>query len=165
MTNPFTSFAFNPTGVTLASPTRTMPLRLADFKNVKDFGATGAGFPTDDLAAIQAATVNFVASTSAPSLGTVYFPPWELLCVRTDQFRHGSPNGNVSIVFSHRTWRLDHHRELCRLHTHPHRPGHYGRQWQRYRQAEHRQHQRIGRRHSIWWDRWRRHSQLHHYCE
>lgn len=63
---PFSSFAFAATG----SPTaRTMPDRLAEIKNVKDFGARGTG-STDDTAAIQAA-VNW---TSGANRGTVYFP-------------------------------------------------------------------------------------------
>ena len=98
MANPFTSFAFNPTGVTLSPPTRTMPLRLADSKDVRDFGATGLGFPNDDLSAIQAA-VNFVGSSpAAASLGTVYFPPGNYYVSGPINF-DGSPNANVCIVF------------------------------------------------------------------
>ena len=63
---PFSSFAFAATG----SPTaRTMPDRLAEIKNVKDFGARGLG-STDDTAAIQAA-VNW---SPGPNRGTIYFP-------------------------------------------------------------------------------------------
>ena len=63
---PFSSFAFAATG----SPTaRTMPDRLAEIKNVKDFGARGNG-STDDTAAIQAA-VNW---TGGAHRGTVHFP-------------------------------------------------------------------------------------------
>ena len=63
---PFSSFAFAATG----SPTaRTMPDRLSEIKNVKDFGARGNG-STDDTAAIQAA-VNW---TSSAGRGTVHFP-------------------------------------------------------------------------------------------
>ena len=63
---PFSSFAFAATG----SPTaRTMPDRLAEIKNVKDFGARGNG-STDDTAAIQAA-VNW---TGGANRGTVHFP-------------------------------------------------------------------------------------------
>lgn len=63
----FVNFAFPATG----TPTsRTMPDRLAEVKNVKDFGALGNG-STDDRAAIQAA----VDWTSGADRGTVYFPP------------------------------------------------------------------------------------------
>lgn len=67
MTNPFTSFAFAATG---GSAGRTLPDRLTDIKNVKDFGAKGDGL-TDDWAAIMAAfnwTVN-------DNRGTLFFPP------------------------------------------------------------------------------------------
>jgi hypothetical protein len=62
----FTSFAFPATG---APTPRTMPERLAEIKNVKDFGAKGDG-GADDTAAIQAA----VDWTSEASRGTIYFP-------------------------------------------------------------------------------------------
>ena len=55
----------------LSPPTITLPTRLAEIKNVKDFGATGAGFPTDDWAAIMAA-FNW---TGGGGRGTIYFPP------------------------------------------------------------------------------------------
>ena len=48
---PFSSFAFRATG---APTVRTMPDRLGDVKNVKDFGAPGDG-TGDDAPAIQAA--------------------------------------------------------------------------------------------------------------
>lgn len=67
MTNPFTAFAFAATGEPTA---RTLPDRLADIKNVKDFGATGNGV-TDDWAAIMAA-VNW---TTSGNRGLIYFPP------------------------------------------------------------------------------------------
>lgn len=62
----FVNFAFPASG----SPTsRTMPDRLAEIKDVKDFGAIGDG-TADDTAAIQAA-VNW---TSGANRGTIYFP-------------------------------------------------------------------------------------------
>ena len=53
-TNPFTAFAFEASGSGV-NTSRTMPARISDIINVKDYGATGAGFPTDDWAAIMAA--------------------------------------------------------------------------------------------------------------
>lgn len=67
MSTQFSTFAFPATG----EPTnRTLPGRLADIKNVRDFGATGDGV-TDDWAAIMAA-LNW---TSATNRGTIFFPP------------------------------------------------------------------------------------------
>src|SRR6476619_3655796 len=62
----FTNFAFNATG---AGATRTMPDRLADIKNVKDFGAVGNGV-ANDTAAIQTA-MNWAANI----IGVIFFPP------------------------------------------------------------------------------------------
>jgi hypothetical protein len=67
---PFSSFAFQAEG---APTSRTMPKRLAEIKNVKDFGAVGDN-STDDTAAIQAA-VNYAGGPySSASRGTIFFP-------------------------------------------------------------------------------------------
>ena len=65
---PFTTFDFKATGAPTA---RTMPDRLAEVKNVLDFGAdpTG-GNPSTNVTAIQAA----VDWTTGPDRGTIYFP-------------------------------------------------------------------------------------------
>ncbi len=71
---PFTTFPFRSTSGDTA---RTMPDRLDDVINVKDFGATGNG-STNDRVAIQAALdyafTNSVGVVS-PTRGAVYFPP------------------------------------------------------------------------------------------
>lgn len=64
---PFTSYAFN---AAYGTGARTMPDRLSDVKNVKDFGAVGDGL-ANDTTAIQAA-VNW---TSSLNRGTIFFPP------------------------------------------------------------------------------------------
>jgi hypothetical protein len=67
----FTNFRFAATG----APTgRTMPDRLGDVTNVKDWGATGNG-RTNDGPAIQAAIDQAIAAGG----GTVYFPPGDYL--------------------------------------------------------------------------------------
>src|ERR1700730_695590 len=71
----FTSFGFPVNSANGATATRTMPQRLWDVFNVKDFGALGnydptRGILTDDTAAIQAA-LNVAANAWG---GTVYFP-------------------------------------------------------------------------------------------
>lgn len=65
----FPSFAFAATG----SPTpRTLPDRLAEIKNVKDFGAIGDGVADDWPAIMAAFNWTVVARTNR---GTIYFPP------------------------------------------------------------------------------------------
>lgn len=63
---PFTTFAFQATG---EPASRTMPDRLADIKNVLDFGADLTD-GSDSTAAIQAA-INW---TSGANRGTIFFP-------------------------------------------------------------------------------------------
>jgi pectate lyase-like protein len=67
----FTNFSFAATG---APTPRTMPERLSDIINVKDWGAVGNG-STPDSAAIQAA-IDYCSSTAGgkPAGGTVFFP-------------------------------------------------------------------------------------------
>jgi polygalacturonase len=66
MTTQFTAFQANN-----APTARTLPDRLADIKNVRDFDAVGDGV-TDDCSAIMAA-MNWRAGNT--TRGTVYFPP------------------------------------------------------------------------------------------
>ena len=68
----FTNFSFPATGAPTA---RTMPDRLDDVINVKDWGATGNG-STDDTAAIRAAIAHAKSIGKYPTIGaTIYFPP------------------------------------------------------------------------------------------
>ena len=85
---PFTTFGFKSTGSITA---RTQPDRLAEVKNVLDFGADPTG-ATDSQAAIQAA-VNW---TGGPDRGVIFFP--------LGFYSIGSPitynyNGPLSICF------------------------------------------------------------------
>ena len=79
---PFTAFAFAATG---APTPRTMPDRLAEVINVKDFGAVGDG-QTNDTAAIQAAfDAAFKTGGTPHGLNgylnrAVYFPGGRYLC-------------------------------------------------------------------------------------
>ena len=75
MSNPFTAFPFEASG-TNVNTSRTMPDRLSDIINVKDYGATGAGFPTDDWSAIMAAFNHgqiTLVTTAGGSGGTLTF--------------------------------------------------------------------------------------------
>src|SRR3954470_17820255 len=85
---PFTNFAFRATG---APTPRTMPDRLAEIKNVLDFGADPTGV-TDSRAAIQ----NAVDWTSGANRGTIYFPAGHYLTTGPITFNYG---GNLSICF------------------------------------------------------------------
>jgi hypothetical protein len=85
---PFSSFAFPATGAPTA---RTMPERLAETRNVKDFGARGNG-SHDDTDAIQAA-VN--------QGGTIFFPPGNYRVTRTIRAAGGNPGFlTISLVGS-----------------------------------------------------------------
>ena len=71
----FTSFAFSGTGSTAS---RTTPARLADMRNVKEFGAVGDGVADDTTAiqnAINQAALDGNAIGNSLKGGTVYFPP------------------------------------------------------------------------------------------
>lgn len=85
---PFTTFSFSGTS---EPGSRTMPDRIADIKNVKDFGAVGDGV-TDDQPAIQ----NAVNWTSGANRGTIYFPPGTYNVKSPITFNY---NGNLSIHF------------------------------------------------------------------
>ena len=85
---PFSTFSFPATGAPTA---RTMPDRLNEIKNVKDFGALGDGV-TDDTAAIQAA-VNW---NSGANRGVIFFPPGIYNLTSPITFNYG---GELSIIF------------------------------------------------------------------
>jgi hypothetical protein len=87
---PFTTFPFPGTGEPTA---RTMPDRIAEIKNVLDFGAdpTGAN-PTATTAAIQAA----INATGTANAGTIFFPTGFYLVNAPLTFNY---NGNLSIHF------------------------------------------------------------------
>jgi hypothetical protein len=59
----------------LSAPTlRNMPDRIVDIVNVKEFGATGLGFPNDDLAAINLAITQIQNQPFNPG-SILFFPP------------------------------------------------------------------------------------------
>lgn len=85
----FTTYAFPATG----TPTsRTLPARLAEIKDVRDFGAKGDGV-TDDWAAIMAAFNAVVGSNR----GTIYFPPGTYLVSQSIAFNTTLNNGVTSL--------------------------------------------------------------------
>jgi hypothetical protein len=86
MTTPLLSYAFSATGATTS---RTLPDRLAEVVNVKDYGAKGDGF-TDDAAALQAAFDAAWGPVSAPHASNnrllnrpVVFPPGNYITTST----------------------------------------------------------------------------------
>lgn len=84
----FANFAFRATG---APTPRTMPDRLAEIKNVLDFGADPTG-NVDSTSAIQ----NAVNWTAGANRGTIYFPIGSYLVSGPITFNY---NGNLSICF------------------------------------------------------------------
>ena len=87
MSTPFTSFTFPATGAPTA---RTMPNRLAEIKNVRDFGAVGDGV-ANDTAAIQA-TIDW--QTANNYRGKIFFPPGTYLITATLQLPAIASEGN-----------------------------------------------------------------------
>lgn len=92
MTDPvaFTTSGFKATDTPTA---RTFPDRLAEIKNVKDFGAKGDGV-TDDWSAIMAA-VNWTAGVQR---GTIFFPPGTYKVSAPIDFS-GTTVDNINICF------------------------------------------------------------------
>lgn len=88
---PFTSFGFPTTGT---STNRTMPNRLADIHNVKDFGAVGNNV-ANDTAAIQAA-VDFATLSQR---GIIFFPPGVYKVTASINWNVPVSSGEPSICF------------------------------------------------------------------
>lgn len=88
---PFVNFAFPATG---APTSRTMPVRLAEIKNVLDFGADPTG-SVNSSSAIQAA-VNW---TTNANRGTIFFPPGAYKVGSPITFNGVSINDELSIQF------------------------------------------------------------------
>ena len=88
---PFTTFAFR---ATTGTTTRTMPNRLDDVFNVKDFGAAGNG-SADDRAAIQAAADAAMAKQGA----ILFFPPGIYHITASITFA-GNTHGGIKILGS-----------------------------------------------------------------
>ena len=89
---PFTTFPFKATGGTA---TRTQPDRIADIKNVLDFGADpsgNSGTATATTAAIQAA----VNSLGSSGRGTIFFPVGTYITNSAVTYNY---NGGLSIQF------------------------------------------------------------------
>jgi hypothetical protein len=101
---PFTSFSFAATGAPTA---RTMPDRLSDVINVKEFGALG-DHSTNDGAAIQAAIDYCIGPRSDGSKGgTLFFPEGTFLTDRPLQIGHNSdPDIGICILGSGRSGTL-----------------------------------------------------------
>jgi hypothetical protein len=91
---PFSSFAFQASDTPTA---RTMPERLGETKNVKDYGAIGNGL-ADDTAAIQRAVNRTSAPFSLNNRGTIYFPTGTYRITAPITF--GAEAGIAAIAFS-----------------------------------------------------------------
>lgn len=97
MTNPFTAFAFPASGSNQIN--RTEPDRIADIKNIKDFGAVGDGV-TDSWPAIMSA-YNW---TVGKNRGIIFFPPGTYLVSQPINFgksytvSSGTYNSTTGIV-------------------------------------------------------------------
>jgi hypothetical protein len=89
---PFTTFAFPATG---APTPRTMPDRLAEVINVKDFGAIGNGV-SDEKAALQAAFDAAFGSSSSPHGTNSYLN--RAVHIPNGNYRVGSPLNLTNVM-------------------------------------------------------------------